>query len=504
MMQDIRVLTWLRWKQWLDVAVYWLRVLGYQPPEKGENAWVGNLYILYLLGIGVLWFGTMWSWVYESAQSLSLLMSTDIRANFEMIIALVWFVTGIAAIITALNSSPLKLSFQDMAYIVASNVNPTAIVILSFIRQLLVRMLIFGSLFAVISIVLTRSLSSALPPTAPFRALLIVIPLVVIIWGIAWLVGLTRLTIIQKQYRKYLWLIPISLTVTGILIPNIAFWLGRIVQNYIVQELPLTWVLLLIVPIALLVTLIINMSSKIDLAQVADESILYARIQALGMMAWRQIDVQIRIRMQAVQQPRPSRLHLPNAVGFPVIVARAALSYLRHPLMLILALIWGAVTTQLVIWIIANNFPVQVWIGLLLLISIAPPVGLVYAFEKDVAERFLRQFIPFDGMQLLIADSLLPWILVSLGGAIICLVQPIPLDVKLIAVVMVIVLAALLIIIGAFSITSQRVLQSRMIATGLSYGTIIVVGIGFQSILFAAVAAMLAIMILTALISANA
>jgi hypothetical protein len=504
MIQDMRVLTWLRWKQWRDSLIYWLRVLGYQPPDKGENAWVGNLYIVYLLGIGVIWFGTMWAWVYESAQSLSLLMSAETRMSFETLVALIWFVASMGAITAAINSSPLKLSFADMAYIATSNVNPAAIVILSWVRQLVIRLVILGGIFAIISIVLTRPISSALPPTAPIRVLFIVTPFVILIWGIAWLTGLLRLTIDQKPYRRLLWLIPIVLGSIGIAFPSIALWPGRMIQAYLLLEFSSWWVLLLIIPIIALIVLIFYTSSRINLIQVADESILYARIQALGMMAWRQFDVQLRIRMQAVQQPRPSRLHLPKTIGFPVIVTRAALSYLRHPLMLFFAFIWGAATTQLAIWIIINNLPVQVWIGLLLLISLAPPVGLIYTFEKDVKEPFLRQFIPFSGIQLLIANSILPWVMVSIGGIIVCLLQPYPLDTQIFGILTVTLLAALLIVCGAYSITSERILQARILATGLSFGAIIIGGIGFQSILLALVAVLLSIMILAGLIDANA
>ena len=66
-----------------------------------------------------------------------------------------------------------------------------------------------------------------------------------------------------------------------------------------------------------------------------DESILYARIQALGLLAWRMIDVQARIRMQSRQATRKPFLSLPRAQGTSTFVTRAALSYVRHPFMLL-------------------------------------------------------------------------------------------------------------------------------------------------------------------------
>lgn len=72
MRNELRVLGWLRWKQFQDEAVYWLRVLGYQPDNGSLSS---RAYILYLLGIGAIWVGAMWTWAHDQAHALGGLLS---------------------------------------------------------------------------------------------------------------------------------------------------------------------------------------------------------------------------------------------------------------------------------------------------------------------------------------------------------------------------------------------------------------------------------------------
>jgi len=158
------------------------------------------------------------------------------------------------------------------------------------------------------------------------------------------------------------------------------------------------------------------LGDRINMIHAVDESILYARIQALGLLAWRMIDVQARVRMQSRQATRKPLLSLPRAQGTSTFVTRAALSYIRHPFMLLTCFIWGAALTGLGVEIIVRQLPAQVWILWVVVVGVAPPFGLLHVFRSDSQELFLRQFLPVDGLQLLLADILVPLVAMIAGG----------------------------------------------------------------------------------------
>jgi hypothetical protein len=57
---------------------------------------------------------------------------------------------------------------------------------------------------------------------------------------------------------------------------------------------------------------------------------------------------------------------------------------------------------------------------------------------------------------------------------------------------------------GAVALTNKRVLQTRLLATGASFGAVILAGVGLGSPLAALGVAVFALMILSGLISTNA
>ena len=502
MTNDLRVLGWLRWKQFQDEAVYWLRVLGYQPDNGSLSS---RAYILYLLGICGIWAGAMWTWAHDQAHALGGLLNGASLSDTLMVLPFVMLGLQVYVIMVALNSTPLTLTFEDISYIAGSPISPAAPVFIGFVRQVIIRVLLISVLAALLTIFLSRPLGNTVGAYNAIRAILIFIPFVVATWAIGWALGILRLIDARIRRLRFLWALPLLLVPAAIAWPDGLLWPGRSLILFIIGHdpawLPLLWVALAVV----VVWGMTRMAARIDMVQATDESILYARIQALGLMAWKQIDVQLRIRMQSARGSRKATLRLPeNVTGFQALAAKAAISYIRHPFMLLFSGLWGAVLTQIAVLILAGNPPVQVWILWLLVVGAAPPIGLMYVFSVDVEERFLRQFLPVNGFELLMADILLPLVATIVGGGLVIAANNLPAEAVFFALMLIGILSVLLALCGAVAITSRRALQTRLLATSLSFGAIIVGWTTTHSPLAALGIALGAILILSGMVTTNA
>ncbi len=501
MMSDIWALLWLRWRQFQDAAIYWLRVLGYQSKDASFS---GKMYIVYLLAIGAFWVVAMWAWGADQANTLGKLLTPGGLIQFLNIIPYLVLVTQIYVMIVALQSSPLKLSFADMAYVAGSPISPAAPVILGYIRQVALRLLMFAALWALLAVFLIRPLGSNLGSAASSRALIAIIPLTLLTWGLAWLIGVTRLVSEQLIRWRYVWLLPLLLFGLAYAAPDFILWPGRALIIIIFGEQPMWLIPVLVVFTIIPIAAFIWLSQRINMVRVCDESILFARIQALGILAWRQPNVQLRIRLQTARATRKPLLHLPKAQGFWMLLARAGLSYIRHPFMLLTSLAWGAAMTEAAVLIIAGKAPAQLWIGWLLLAGFVPPIGLLHVFQNDLEEKFLRQFLPVNGFELFIADMIVPLVFLILGGVSILFLQRLPSEIIAFGVVAISLLAVMLALCGAVSLTNRRVLQTRIIATAVSFGAVMVAFVNFGGATIALGVAVFAVMILSGMVASEA
>jgi hypothetical protein len=499
-MRDIPAVLWLRWRQFRDGAVYWLRVLGYQPNDESFS---GRIYVLYLLGIGFIWFGTVWTWAFDQANLFGSFLTPDALAGWLTTLPILGLLAQIWVFVTALRSTPLKLSFSDMAYIAGSPISPTAPVSVGFFRQILLRLILLSVGVALLSVMLVRPTGSNLGLPAVLRALVAIVPFILLTWSLAWLLGILRLIDSRIGRLSYLWLAPILLIGLVYLLPDVVLWPGRAFLLYIYDLLP-GWVLPFVLLLAVaFIAALIRWSSRINMVQASDESVVHARIQALGLMAYRNPQLQFRIRMQTAQAGRKPWLKLPKAQGLWMLVTRAGLSYVRHPWLLLATMLWGGLLTHFAVLTIVNSFPPQVWIAWVLLVSIVPPQGLLHVFQVDLEERFLRQFLPVNGFQLFVADVALPLICMTVGALVVWVLEGFSPGVTTIGFVVIPVLAALLALCGAVALTYRRVLQARLLATSLSFGAVILAGLGL-GLLPALGVACLALLILSGLVEQNA
>lgn len=497
-LRDFRVLFGLRWRQFRDSAVYWLRVLGYQPNERSLSQ---ALYLLYLIGIGALWFVAMWGWAYFEAGRIGAALAPTTTADLLRIVPVAILVGQVWVMVGALRSTPLKLSFPDMAYVAGSPLARSVPVLLGFARGILTRLLLFGALAALLAVIAIPD--ADLSGYASTRAAFAAAPLVVLTWATAWLLGVSRLAFPRLAQIRFLWVAPLLLLGVAHVYPAAVLWPGQALVLAIYGQAPL-WLFPALTAVALLLVLVfVAVGNRINMIHAADESLIYARIQALGLMAWRDPRLQARIRLQGNRTARTPWLKLPRTTGFSTLLARAALSYLRHPSMLVTSFLWGAAITQAAVWILVNQLPVQLWIGWLLVIGVAPPVGLLNVFSEDLEEPFLRQFLTVDGFRLLVADVIVPLLALIAGSLAVWLLQGFAPGITTLGLTWIPLLAVLLTLCGAVALTNERVLQTRLLTTGLVFGLLMIVGVNFS--LFAAfIVAALAVLALSAMVAQNA
>lgn len=473
-MRDLRLLFWLRWRQFREDAVYWLRTVGYEP---GNHSLSQRIYVVYLILIGLFWLGSMLSWGYEQASLWGRLLTPE--ALDSWLRALPWAVLliQVSAIAFALRATPLKLSFSDIAYVAGSPVERSAPVIFGYLRQVILRLILLGALAALVGVLLVSPISAEGRAAAGLRGFAAAAPLVVLTWALAWLLGVLRLVYPQVRQYRYLWLLPLVLLAVAYLVPDALLWPGRVLLLVIYGQ-PQGWLpLLLITGGALaLVALLFRIGDRINMIHAADESIVYARIKALGLMAWRDPRLQLRIYGQTARAKRRAWLRLPNAYGFRGLAARAALTFVRHPMMLITTALWGAGMTYVAVIIITSQLPAQLWIGWLLVAGFVPPIGLLYVFRADLEERFLRQFVLMDHLRLLAADALLPLVALILGALAAWLLQGFPPEISLIGAVFIVLLSLLLALSGAAALSNRRVMLARVLITAFSFGAVVVAG----------------------------
>ncbi len=499
-MRDFRVLLWLRWRQFSDGLVYWMRVLGYNPKSSG---FFEKLYPLYLLIISSFWVFAMWGFGHDNAVNIGSNIHPTSLADLLKAIPPAVLILQVFVIIVALRSTPLKLSFADMSYIAGSPIARSVPVLLGFLRQVIFRLVIIAGFFSLFALVLTRPLAQNIDLSASVRAMLACIPLVVLTWALGWLLGILRLVYPGVSRWNYLWVLPLLILLAATYLPAPFLWPGQALVLLIYGIAP-WWVYPFLALLAIgLVVAFVWFGNRINMILAVDESILHARVAALGLLAFRQPNLLLRIRLQSAAAGRKPFLSLPKVYGFQTLATRAALSYLRHPFMLIFSAVWGGVMAQAAVWIISNELPVQLWIGWLLVVGIAPPVGLLHVFRIDVEERFLRQFLLVDGLQLLMADVILPLIATIAGAMVVWLAQGFEPEITSIGALFIPILAILLALCGAVALTNKRVLQTRILATGITFGIIMVVGVNFSPII-AFVAAVLSIMTLGGMVSQNA
>lgn len=418
------------------------------------------------------------SYVLDQAIHIGRLISYSSVATGLEIIPILVLAGQVWVWVNSLRSTPLKLSFSDMAYVATSPVNPMAIALPDFLRQTLIRALVLLPFTLVFMTILGAKAIGGNSPMLEIlffslRSLIAGVIIVVLTGAVGWLLGLQRVIYPAVRRVPAQWLMPIVLIPLALVWPDGMLYAGRLLVVSAFQPVALTqWLYLIGVTVVTLVGMLF-FSQFINMTQAIDESQLFARIQALGIMAWRQPDLQMRVRMQSAVGGRQPWLRLPkNLHGGRAIIARAALSYIRHPVMLLSAAAWGAAMTYAALLVVQAGIPVQLVAAWVLVAGLVPPVGLLYVYRMDVEEAFLRQFLPLDGFLLLLADAMLPIIAVCIGGMVVWSANSPDADTLLAGLMFIPVIVLIQTLGSAYGVArGEKALQSRLISIMLSYGT---------------------------------
>ncbi|MCZ7671298.1 MAG: hypothetical protein M5U34_31270 [Chloroflexi bacterium] len=216
--------------------------------------------------------------------------------------------------------------------------------IVQFGQEVAQTSLVVLPLTAVIAVIFAQSLPSEVQSFASVRAVVITIPLLLLVLGIAWLWGIIRLAVPGLvDWRGYRWL-PLLLLALPLLWPAAAsapgnLWLAALTGSWTPVQSGFLWL-----TISLILFTLFAMSSRINLIDVADESIAFAQIQALG--AYARFTPSLAIARRSIKQQtavagkRPF-LHLPATKGTPILVYRSGLVLLREGSNLLILLAWG-------------------------------------------------------------------------------------------------------------------------------------------------------------------
>lgn len=498
MIDDLRALGWLRWRQFRDDLRYFLRLLGYESGNRG--------YALYLIAILAFWVFAMSAYTIDQAVLFGRLLEPESYGDIADGLAWAIFLGQAYVLANALRSTPLKLSFADMAFIAPTTINPAAPVLLGMFRQVMTRLVILGPLAALLAVMLASvlrfdPLTDNLPVAG--RALVGAVPVIVLTWAGAWLLGVLRLASPALRQSRALWLVVLAWLALGWLLPDVAHVGGGVLVSALYGDLP-GWVLPALWGACLAVIAGVTVAGQgINMTHAVDESQTYARIQALGLLAYRQFDLVMSIRMQGSQTGRRPRFRLsPTVSGWNAIAQRAALLYVRHPLLLITAMIWTVALTAGAKLVVDSGFALPLTIGWVLITGFASPTGLHYVFRTDQEERFLRQLLPVEGIGLLMADTLVPFVAMFFTGLLTWawLSPDVP---ELIAVMLALPFwLTIQTLCGALAITRpNRTLQIRLLTVCASYLTI-AVGFAVLGAVGATFAATFVILTLAGLVSA--
>lgn len=411
-MRDFRLLAWLRWRQWRSSALYWLRTLGYDPQRQN---FIDRLYALYLILFGLAWITGMGIAAVTQAAGIGRLLPAAVTAALLSLMPWLVIAAAIFFLVRSLRASPVLLSFPDIAYVAASPVSRAAFVLVNFFQSCLQHLIIVLPLFALIVVVLAQPLGEAVGRAAALRALAVVAPLVPLLLALSWLAGLARLARRESRGSGFWWLAAFLLAPLAWLLAPLR-WPGMMIADSIAGAAPGLPAGILLALAALAVAGLARVASRVNLIAAAEESRTYARLNALGLMAFLAPDVSMRIRRQEALAKRRASFKLPNARGARTLAARSLLLSLRRPLALLQLLLWGVGAAFAAAWLALGHPPLVLWFFWVTFLALAPPKMLVESFEADVADPYLRQLLPMSNGSLAVVGGAIPLAVATFGA----------------------------------------------------------------------------------------
>ncbi len=426
-MYELAPLFRLRWRGLQESLIYWVRTgLEYDPSRRTTSERLYGLYLLVVISLLVLLPG--WADALAIAYQAGHVLTPHLRAALLAALPALIVLGQVALAMAALRSSPFKLSGPDSAYIAASPVPRGAPVLTGFLFHIAVRLPVWALLAAFVAVALAQPDKLDTATLACLAVGVTTAPLVALSWGLAWSIGLLRMSSPAARNRRFVWLAPLAALVPASLLPAIARWPGGVLTASMRHAgIPgQTWWLAGLAMVA--VATVTWVGNRANMTLVAAESAMYARLRELGFMA-RVFDPALagQIRRQEKLRAKRFRLRLPRgawATGLWAAAARAAVGRLHHPLTLLRPLLWGAALSRLGGTLVLGHADLRAWIYWLIGAVVTAPRSLVVAFQEDVDEPFLRQFLPANTLLLLPTDAAVPFGLLCIGILLAWVGQP--------------------------------------------------------------------------------
>ncbi len=408
-MPEFGALLATRWRMLHAAFLYWLMAVGYDPEIAGLS---NRLYAIYLVlvlgGLGALtWFEVLGA-AGQAATALAAVPGP--RPLPDVLLGALGGLVGliqIAGVGLAWWRSPLRLTWPEIAYVAGAPVPAAAIVAVAFLRVALLALPLAALLGSLAAVVLTGSDRTALAAAA------VALAAALAVMGANWLAGMVRLAVPGLRVRRWLApLVALLLAAAVAVLPAAGLWPGRTLAGSIAGA-PLWPALAWLGAAALgLVAAAIWVGSRISLTDVVDESAVYARLAVYAPGDRRDPAVLARARAEARQGGRRPWLRLPDKQGDAMLAARAGLARLRRPAQL-LYLVQDLSLSLSACWMLADPRIAHPWFAWLLLMVVIPPRGLGDGFAADVDAPFLRQLLPRSDLAVLVADEVLPFILLT-------------------------------------------------------------------------------------------
>ncbi len=461
---------WLRFKQMQGTANYWLRLVDYDTRDKDV---MNRAYGLYLLGFMAWWSVAMWAiaagFIATIGGSLPPTAQSAVLTYTPFVVLI-----GLAILMMLkLQSSPYKLSSPDFAYVGGSPVQRVVPVIIGFFGDMVLPLVLSMVVVSFMAVALNVRLGTVGEIAAALRSALAIAPVVALVWALAWLVGLARMTLPGVRRWSALWLVPVVLLPLPFVAPGVTAWPGNMLALIMVGE---SADLMIMAPVVLalvaVIALIAVLGDRINMIDVADESLIFAKLSEISNLRWMAPSVYLRARSQFKAAAYKPILRLPDAVGTRMLVARSALTYVRSPLE-VLKLLIAVALVQGGVAMLAYGLPPLLIIVWLYAVAVAPTSALIRVFSADADDLFTRQFLPINSLRLLLADAAVPMGFVGLVSAVLWLLQPVAIEMIMPGLVLIGILTLLLVLCRGGSLLKLTSMRAHV-----SYGVLAVIGLG--------------------------
>lgn len=409
MTADLRLIIWLRWKKFARLILYWLDSLGYEPTGTLSNRLYGVYVIVFMAG----WLLITWSmavfYVMKIGAKITGNHRETLRSSFHN--GWGWFVLAALIGLTIYDTwfYPLKFSNKDEAYVAGSPVRREAIVLVDFSYTCLRWLARILPLVTLYTVLLSHPTGNDQIGLDAIPALLVSIPLIVLVFSFAWLIS----TIRMASRNWLIAIVPAGVVALAILKPEIGLWPAHLVGRAMLgQHVPLAVIGLVALPIACIIGLGV-FAGGVNLINAQAEGSWSARKAAPARGVFDR---------EVGPPPRLAWIPLPPLNGGWLLIARAVITNLRHPLPVLWGIVWSAAMIGVGAIGVSHRIPAVAWLFWITVFVVLPPRGLLTVFRVDQEQPFLRQFLPAGNLSLLVADSFVPTliaIVLAVGGAIV-------------------------------------------------------------------------------------